>query len=257
MEQSRRGNRGESERSLPSLLVQASAWAKVRSLKHRPRSVGGPRRASNLPQCPERLLRQAAVPAHVAADFGGRHREVPLLRHDPACGTGLCQEAAARREKVFDVTETTPASTMASSTTRRSQSIGFALADSQIGAIRLALKAKVLVMTAGEHERRLVSRARPGAPDSQWPLWSSWNTCRLGLMLLLMLLNTGWQMRSEEGTNLTHCQWYPLFGLLPREHAYFSVRRQHCGLHGDGVRVRRNVIRQDQYRCLTIAHKVA
>jgi hypothetical protein len=144
---------------------------------------------------------------------------------------------------------------MASSTTGRSQS-SFALADSQIGAIRLALKAKVLVMTAGEHERCLVSRARPGAPDSQWPLWSSWNT-GLGLMLLLMLLNTGWQMRSEEGTNLTHCQWYPLFGLLPREHAYFSVRRQHCGLHGDGVRVRRNVIRQDQYRCLTIAHKVA
>src|SRR6202047_1756574 len=29
-------------------------------------------------------------------DLGRRHREVPLVRHDPGCGAGLCQEARAR-----------------------------------------------------------------------------------------------------------------------------------------------------------------
>ena len=52
---------------------------------------------------------QSAFPAHIAPDFGRWHREVPLVRHDPGSGAGLCEEAgAAFGEKVFDVIETTP-----------------------------------------------------------------------------------------------------------------------------------------------------
>jgi exodeoxyribonuclease V alpha subunit len=39
---------------------------------------------------------KAAVPAHVAPDVRRRHREVPLVRHDPGRGTSLRQEARAR-----------------------------------------------------------------------------------------------------------------------------------------------------------------
>ena len=53
---------------------------------------------------------QGPVPAHIAPDLGRRDREVPLVRHDPGRGAGLCEEARARfrREKVFDVIEATP-----------------------------------------------------------------------------------------------------------------------------------------------------
>ena len=64
-------------------------------------------------------------------------------------------------------------------------------------------------------------------------------------------------MRPEEGTYLAHRQGNPLLGLLPREHAYFGLRREHRGLHGDSVRMRRNIVRQDQYRRLAPAHEVA
>ena len=39
---------------------------------------------------------QGKVPAHIAADFGRRHREISLIRHDSGRGTGLCQKARAR-----------------------------------------------------------------------------------------------------------------------------------------------------------------
>jgi len=48
-------------------------------------------------------------------------------------------------------------------------------------------------------------------------------------------------MRPEEGTYLAHRQGNPLLGLLPREHAHFGLRREHRGLHGDGVRMRRDI----------------
>ena len=53
---------------------------------------------------------QGKVPAHIAADFGRRHREIPLLWHDPGRGTGLCQKKLVRAfgDKVFDIIETTP-----------------------------------------------------------------------------------------------------------------------------------------------------
>ena len=37
-------------------------------------------------------------------------------------------------------------------------------------------------------------------------------------------------------------------GSFHGKQAHFGFRRQHHGLHGDGVRMRRNVVRQDQYR---------
>src|ERR1700730_121462 len=64
-------------------------------------------------------------------------------------------------------------------------------------------------------------------------------------------------MRPEEGTYLAYRQGYALPGLLPGEHAHFSLRRQHRGFHGDGVRMRWDIIRQDQYRRLAIAHEIA
>jgi hypothetical protein len=50
-------------------------------------------------------------------------------------------------------------------------------------------------------------------------------------------------MRPQEGTYLAHRQGNPFLGLLPREHAHFGLRRQHRGLHGDGVRMCRDIIR--------------
>jgi hypothetical protein len=52
-------------------------------------------------------------------------------------------------------------------------------------------------------------------------------------------------MRSEEGTYLAHRQGNPLRWLFPWEHAHFGLRREHRGLHGDGVWMRRDIIRQD------------
>src|SRR5262249_17365665 len=70
-------------------------------------------------------------------------------------------------------------------------------------------------------------------------------------------LNRSGSMRPQEGTYLAHRQWNPLFGLLPREHAHLGFRREHRGLHGDGVGMSRDVIGEDQYGCLAIAHKIA
>src|SRR5262245_27541025 len=39
---------------------------------------------------------QGAVPAHIAANFGRRHRKIPLVRHDPGRGTGLRQKTRSR-----------------------------------------------------------------------------------------------------------------------------------------------------------------
>ena len=57
--------------------------------------------------------------------------------------------------------------------------------------------------------------------------------------------------------DLAHCQGNPLLGLLPREHAYFGFGREHRGLHGHGVRMRRDIVRQDEHGRLAIAHEIA
>src|SRR5215831_20726438 len=70
-------------------------------------------------------------------------------------------------------------------------------------------------------------------------------------------LNRSRPMRPQEGPYLAHCQGNPLLGLFPGEHAHFGLRREHRGLHGDGVWVGRDIVRQDQYRRLAIAHEIA
>ena len=64
-------------------------------------------------------------------------------------------------------------------------------------------------------------------------------------------------MRPEERADLAHRQGNPLLGLLPRKHAHFGLRREHRGLHGDGVRMRRDIVRQDQHGRLAVAHEIA
>ena len=53
-------------------------------------------------------------------------------------------------------------------------------------------------------------------------------------------------MRLEEGMDLAHRLGNPLFGFFPGEDAYFGFRREHRAFYGDGVRMRRDIIRQDQ-----------
>src|SRR2546428_13746534 len=64
-------------------------------------------------------------------------------------------------------------------------------------------------------------------------------------------------MRPKEGMYLAHGQGNPLLGFLPREHAHFGLRREHGGLHGDLVRMCRDIVRQDQYGCLAMTHEIA
>ena len=64
-------------------------------------------------------------------------------------------------------------------------------------------------------------------------------------------------MRPEEGTYLANRERNPLLRLLPRKHADFGVRRQHRGLHGDRVRMRRDIVRQNEHRRLAVAHEIA
>ncbi|HWN49728.1 MAG TPA: hypothetical protein VNO18_07860 [Xanthobacteraceae bacterium] len=50
-------------------------------------------------------------------------------------------------------------------------------------------------------------------------------------------------MRPEEGTDLAHRQRNPLLRFLPRVNAYLGIRREHRGLHGNGVGMRRDIIK--------------
>src|SRR5262249_34284594 len=54
-------------------------------------------------------------------------------------------------------------------------------------------------------------------------------------------------MSPKDGTYLAHRQGTPLLGLLPREDAHFGLQREHRGRDGDGIRMRRDFSRQDQY----------
>jgi hypothetical protein len=48
-----------------------------------------------------------------------------------------------------------------------------------------------------------------------------------------------------------------LLGLFPGIEADFGFRRQHRGLHGDAVWVRRDIVREDQYGRLATPHEIA
>src|SRR5437899_3091321 len=64
-------------------------------------------------------------------------------------------------------------------------------------------------------------------------------------------------VRAQEGADLAHRERHPLFRLLPRKQADFSVRRQQRAFHGDRVRMRGDVIGQDQDRRPALANEIA
>jgi hypothetical protein len=55
---------------------------------------------------------------------------------------------------------------------------------------------------------------------------------------------------------MVYCLGNQILGVLPGVDACFGLRRETHGLHGHGVRVRRDVVRQDQDRRLAGAHEV-
>src|SRR5262245_5597900 len=63
-------------------------------------------------------------------------------------------------------------------------------------------------------------------------------------------------MRLEEGMDLAHSQRNPLFRLFPGENAHFGFRCEHRALHGDVVRVRRNIVRQNQDGVLATSYEI-
>ena len=64
-------------------------------------------------------------------------------------------------------------------------------------------------------------------------------------------------MRAEERTYLAHRQGNPLLGYFPRVHAHLGLWREHRDLHRHGVRMRRDIVRQDQHRRLAAADEIA
>src|SRR5262245_31266089 len=71
------------------------------------------------------------------------------------------------------------------------------------------------------------------------------------------LLRLSGPMRLEEGMNLAHRQRDSFLGFLPREHAHFGLWREHRTLHGDGVRVRGDLVRKNQDWVLATTHEIA
>src|SRR6516162_1979749 len=64
-------------------------------------------------------------------------------------------------------------------------------------------------------------------------------------------------MGPEEGAHMAHRQRDLVRGRLPRIEAHLGVRREMHALHRHGVGVRRDVVRQHQYRRLTSAYEIA
>jgi hypothetical protein len=56
---------------------------------------------------------------------------------------------------------------------------------------------------------------------------------------------------------MTHRQRDLIRGVLPRVKAHLRVRREMHGFHGDGIWMRRHVVRQHQDRRLAAAHEIA
>src|SRR5215472_13830115 len=57
--------------------------------------------------------------------------------------------------------------------------------------------------------------------------------------------------------NLAYRQGNSLLRLLPWEYAHLGLWCEHRALHSDGVRVRRDIVRQDQDRILATTHELA
>jgi len=52
-------------------------------------------------------------------------------------------------------------------------------------------------------------------------------------------------------------QWNPFLRLFPRENTHLRLWRQHRGFHGDRVRVRRDIVGEDQDGCLAMPYEIA
>ena len=83
--------------------------------------------------------------------------------------------------------------------------------------------------------------------EPPWPRWA--RGLRLGIeagMSVLLVLSAlpgrcGGPMRPQKRAYLAHGQGNSFLRLLPGKEARFGLRREHRGLHRDGVRVRREV----------------
>src|SRR5882724_796958 len=64
-------------------------------------------------------------------------------------------------------------------------------------------------------------------------------------------------VRPKEVAHLAHRLGNQALRLLPGVEAHVGLRGQTHDLHGYGVWVRRDVVRQDQYRCLARTHEIA
>src|SRR2546422_9763034 len=67
----------------------------------------------------------------------------------------------------------------------------------------------------------------------------------------------GRPMRLEKGMNLAHREGNSLLGFFPGEDAHLCLWREHRALHGDGIWVRGDLVRQDQDRVLATPHEIA
>src|SRR5580700_5834641 len=98
-------------------------------------------------------------------------------------------------------------------------------------------------------------------PNTRCPAWMSSGTSAEPMNpvapVTKIRINLSGLVCPKEGVDLAHGQWNPFLWLFPREHAHFSLWREHRGLHGDSVRMRRDIIRQNQHRCLAMAHEIA
>ena len=56
--------------------------------------------------------------------------------------------------------------------------------------------------------------------------------------------------------DVAHGQGNPILGFFPGEQAHFGFRREHRRLHGDGVRVGRDIVGQDQNLALAATHEI-
>src|ERR1700757_2337412 len=64
-------------------------------------------------------------------------------------------------------------------------------------------------------------------------------------------------MRPQERMHLPDREWNPFLWFLPREYADLGIGGEHGGFHRDRVRMRWDVIRQNEHGGLTLTHEVA
>src|SRR5580693_9473959 len=87
-------------------------------------------------------------------------------------------------------------------------------------------------------------------PNTRCPAWMSSGTSAEPMNpvapVTKIRISLSRLVRPKEGMYLAHGQWNPFLWLFPREHAHFGFGREHRGLHGHSIGMRRDIIRQDQ-----------